>query len=80
MDRPSVEVASDAEAGGAPVIRVSGVSLSYGAVDAVAEVSFDVRQGEFVSLIGPSGCGKSSALRLIGGLLAPDAGTVSVAG
>jgi len=76
----SVSVPTDGGAGGAPAIRVSGVSLSYGSVDAVADVSFDVRPGEFVSLIGPSGCGKSSALRLIGGLLTPDRGTVSVAG
>jgi len=63
-----------------PVVRLSGVTLAYGDVDALADVSFDVRPGEFVSLIGPSGCGKSSVLRTIGGLLAPDRGTVSVAG
>jgi NitT/TauT family transport system ATP-binding protein len=80
MDRPSVKVPAEGGSGESPVIRVGGVSLSYGDVAAVADMSFDVRPGEFVSLIGPSGCGKSSALRAIGGLLAPDRGTVSVAG
>ena len=39
-----------------------------------------VERGEFVSLVGPSGCGKSTLLRLVGGLLGPDAGTVTIAG
>lgn len=39
-----------------------------------------VERGEFVSLVGPSGCGKSTLLRLVGGLLAPDEGDVTVAG
>jgi NitT/TauT family transport system ATP-binding protein len=43
---------------------------------ALADLSFDVAEGEFVSLLGPSGCGKSTALRLIAGLLPPDSGTV----
>jgi len=80
MDRPGADVATGDVHGGSPIISVSRASLSYGAVAAVDDVSFDVRRGEFVSLIGPSGCGKSSALRLIGGLVPPDRGTVSVAG
>ena len=47
-------------------------------VHALSRVSLDVRQSEFVSLIGPSGCGKSTMLRLAGGLLEPDRGTVVV--
>ena len=49
-------------------------------VHALSRVSLDVRQSEFVSLIGPSGCGKSTMLRLAGGLLEPDRGTVVVNG
>jgi NitT/TauT family transport system ATP-binding protein len=59
---------------------VDGLSLSYGAVIAAQELTFDVRPGEFVSLIGPSGCGKSSALQALGGLLRPAAGTVRIDG
>ncbi len=53
---------------------------STGVVQALHEVSLDVRPREFVSLIGPSGCGKSTLLRLIGDLLPPSAGTIRVNG
>jgi NitT/TauT family transport system ATP-binding protein len=49
-------------------------------VVALSEVDLTVGDGEFVSLIGPSGCGKSTLLRLIGDLIPPSAGTVTVAG
>jgi NitT/TauT family transport system ATP-binding protein len=49
-------------------------------VTALSEVDLTVADGEFVSLIGPSGCGKSTLLRLIADLIAPTAGTVTVAG
>jgi len=51
-----------------------------GAPDAPAleEVSLEVKRGEFVSLLGPSGCGKSTLLNIIGGLLVPTAGSVTV--
>jgi NitT/TauT family transport system ATP-binding protein len=51
-----------------------------GPVTAVDNVSFSVRQGEFLSIIGPSGCGKSTVFNVIGGLLAEHAGTVRVGG
>lgn len=49
---------------------------SYGGVPALEDISFDVREGEFLSFLGPSGCGKTTLLRILVGLLAPDAGTV----
>ncbi len=51
-----------------------------GPVVAVDDVSFDVRPGEFLSVIGPSGCGKSTLFNVIGGLLKHTSGTLNVAG
>ncbi|OJU11910.1 MAG: hypothetical protein BGN85_06045 [Alphaproteobacteria bacterium 64-11] len=48
-----------------------------GGTEALRDLSFGVADGEFVSLLGPSGCGKSTALRLIAGLMPPDAGTIA---
>ena len=66
-------------------ISLRGVSMIFGgagssSVHALQGVDLDVRAGEFVSLIGPSGCGKSTLLRLIGDLLQPSAGSLSVNG
>ena len=47
---------------------------------ALDNISFEIKDGEFVSFIGPSGCGKSTLLRIIAGLLKPDAGKVIVDG
>jgi NitT/TauT family transport system ATP-binding protein len=49
-------------------------------VVAISDVSLEVARNEFVCLVGPSGCGKSTLLRLVAGLVAPTAGTVSIAG
>lgn len=65
-----------------PLISLNGVSKSFkdGQVLALDNMSFDVKPGEFVSLVGPSGCGKTTLLRLIDGLIAPDTGEVLVKG
>ena len=64
----------------APLISLRAVSKSFkdGRVRAVEDITLDVGPGEFVSLVGPSGCGKTTLLRLIDGLIAPDAGEVLV--
>jgi len=54
--------------------------LQRGRLSALADVSFSVRQGEFVTIIGPSGCGKSTLLRLIADIYRPTSGTVLVNG
>jgi iron(III) transport system ATP-binding protein len=65
------------------VIGIRGLSKSYGGdarLAAVADLSLDIADGEFVTLLGPSGCGKTTTLRLIAGFIAPDAGTIHADG
>jgi NitT/TauT family transport system ATP-binding protein len=70
-----------APAGAGPedvVIRLSDVGYTYpGGVEAIAHLELELHADEVLSVIGPSGCGKSTLLRLISGLAAPTAGTVS---
>ena len=61
-------------------VEVHGVRKDFGGTTAVADLSFEVRPHQFVSIVGPSGCGKSTALRIIAGLLRSTAGTVAVWG
>ena len=49
-------------------------------VEALREITFSVREGEFVCVVGPSGCGKTTLLRCIGGLLPPTSGQITVGG
>ncbi len=62
------------------MVRLSGVSRSYGPVEAVRRVNLEVRRGEILALLGPSGCGKTTTLRLIAGFEPPDTGTIEVGG
>jgi len=61
-------------------LRLDGVSMHYGAVRAVEEVSFAVGKGEFLTMLGPSGSGKTTCLRLIAGFIQPDAGRLFIDG
>ncbi len=69
----------------APIVQIAGVDKVFagregGRTTALSAIDLDIRPGEFVSLIGPSGCGKSTLLRVIGDLVQPTRGTVSVNG
>jgi sulfate transport system ATP-binding protein len=61
-------------------LRIDGISYHYGNFPAVDQVSFEVHEGELVTLLGPSGSGKSTILRLIAGLLQPSTGRVEIGG
>ena len=63
-----------------PPVLVNGLSKSFKNVEAVADVSLQIDERQFVSIVGPSGCGKSTLLRLISGLIQPSRGTVFVRG
>jgi ABC-2 type transport system ATP-binding protein len=59
-------------------IEVTDLSLSYGALKAVDDVSFAVGEGEFFGILGPNGAGKTTTLEMIEGLRKPDAGAITV--
>ena len=59
-----------------PILQVSDLSVSYGSINAVKGVSFQVNPGEVVTLIGANGAGKSTILNTISGLLHPKSGSI----
>jgi len=65
---------------GAPLLVVRGLAKSFGGVRAVDGVSFDLAAGEMLALIGPNGAGKTTCFNMASGQLAPDAGSVRLAG
>jgi ABC-type branched-subunit amino acid transport system ATPase component len=65
----------------APALLVlSGVSKSFGGVQAVAELDMEVRQGEVLGLIGPNGAGKTTVFNLVSGIQQPTSGSIRLAG
>lgn len=64
----------------APLIRVIGLSKRFGAVQAVATLSFSVAPGEIFGLVGPDGAGKTTTLRILAGVMDADAGEAVVDG
>jgi NitT/TauT family transport system ATP-binding protein len=62
------------------MLHVEHLKKSYGTVEAIGDVSFDVSAGELVCVVGPSGCGKTTLLKCISGLLEPTSGSVRVNG
>ncbi len=62
------------------IIELIGVNKSYGDNQVLDDVSFYIRNNEFLTLLGPSGCGKTTTLRVLGGFEQPDSGIVSFEG
>ncbi len=65
---------------GEPVLKVDNVSLAFGGVKALTDISFDVREREVRAIIGPNGAGKSSLLNVINGVYHPQKGTITFHG
>jgi branched-chain amino acid transport system ATP-binding protein len=65
---------------GEVILQIDNVSLAFGGVKALSEVSFDVREHEIRAIIGPNGAGKSSMLNCINGVYQPQEGTISFRG
>ena len=66
------------------ILELQDISHAYhgteGETLALSHLSFELKQGDFVSIVGPSGCGKSTLLSIISGLISPENGTVNLAG
>jgi branched-chain amino acid transport system ATP-binding protein len=73
---PNTATNSDANPSGNVVLAVQNISLSFGGVKALTDISFDVREGEIRAIIGPNGAGKSSMLNVINGVYTPQEGKV----
>jgi len=63
-----------------PILRARDISLRFGGVQALTEVSFEVKQGELFSIIGPNGAGKTSMLNCISGRYSPTSGGIEFKG
>ncbi len=61
-------------------VAVRGLFKAYGAVQAVADLSFEIAPGEVFGLLGPNGAGKTTTVESIVGLLSPDAGSIEISG
>ena len=62
------------------MLKVEGINVYYGAIHAIKDVSFQVNEGEVVTLIGANGAGKSTILKTIAGLLTSHTGSIEVPG
>ena len=67
-------------AAGDVLLSVDNVSLAFGGVKAVNDVSFDIRKGEIRAIIGPNGAGKTSMLNIINGFYQPHQGVITFKG
>ena len=59
-----------------PLLEVRGLSVAYGAIEAIRDINFSVQAGQIVSLIGANGAGKTTTLRTVSGLLRPKRGEI----
>jgi NitT/TauT family transport system ATP-binding protein len=74
---PAVGLAAGRSRGGA-MVRIAALKKTFGELEAIRQLSFDVADGEFLSVLGPSGCGKSTLLMMIAGLIDPSAGEIRI--
>ncbi len=69
-----------ADPGSVPVVQLHGIQFSYGDVQVLFDVSFEVRRGETLALLGTNGAGKSTILKVVTGLVTPERGVVRLEG
>ncbi|WP_193079597.1 ABC transporter ATP-binding protein [Pseudooceanicola spongiae] len=76
MDRSEGHITEDGRKIGAVMMEMRNITLKFGGVVAIKDISFDIRQGEIRAIIGPNGAGKSSMLNVISGFYHPQEGEV----
>src|SRR3954465_12703565 len=76
MNTQSLQTVQRGHAIGAPVLELQNISLRFGGVTALCDISFDVREHEIRAIIGPNGAGKSSMLNVINGVYRPQQGEI----
>ena len=67
-------------AAGQVLLAVEGISLSFGGIKALTDVSFDIKKGEIRAIIGPNGAGKTSMLNVVNGFYRPQKGRITFKG
>ncbi len=76
LDQEQVYVTADGRQIGGTVMDMRNITLRFGGVTAIKDISFDIREGEIRAIIGPNGAGKSSMLNVISGFYVPQEGDV----
>lgn len=76
MNMQDSYITADGRTIGAPVMEMKNITLRFGGVVAIKDISFDIREGEIRAIIGPNGAGKSSMLNVINGFYHPQEGEV----
>ena len=76
LDQADGYMTADGRQIGPVVMEMKNITLRFGGVEAIKNISFDIREGEVRAIIGPNGAGKSTLLNVLTGMLKPDDGSV----